>query len=491
MSRNERNKIVTDSMVLTIGGYLIKMKGLIFMPLIIQTVGMANYGIFVQIFINLAMITPFCTLSLGEGFKRFTSKYDLADKKRLSVDFWSIMSVTILSAFLGGTLIFLLAPTICEYLFKDVSTDVVVASRLSGLMVFERVLWEQINKFLLGQKKFKLNTSLTLLYKFVPYLGLMLGFVVQNSLMWAITYYLILELIFLIILILIVLRIVQFEKPDLSVVKRFLKYSWPLILSNFEGSLLAKVNRYFISFMMGPAAAGVFNIIYSVIALLDEFSLPFRRYFGSYLPKLWDSGNQEKAFGQLRKGIQYFLVISVLGLGGIIILLKPMLIFLIADKMPVIDYFLPLIVITGLGVVSEGAIRLYNQVINLQEKNIFLIAYQMLAVILGILLNYMLIPKLGLLGAGIATFSSYLFVLIINAYMFSVSSDFRYYLKQFTILTTLIPVILWTNYFPAKTLFEGIFYSSIYVLLFVVVMWKLRVLDKSELKIFMRPKRSK
>ena len=70
--------------------FLIKMKGIIFLPLIISEVGLENYGIFIQVLINPSIIASLCSMSLNANFLRYTSKFSSDKKSLISKDFYTI-----------------------------------------------------------------------------------------------------------------------------------------------------------------------------------------------------------------------------------------------------------------------------------------------------------------------------------------------------------------------------------------------------------------
>ena len=84
------NKIASDSFFLLAAEFLMKMKGIIFLPLIISKVGLENYGIFVQVLINPSIIASLCSMSLNTNFLRYTSKFSSDKKSLISKDFYTI-----------------------------------------------------------------------------------------------------------------------------------------------------------------------------------------------------------------------------------------------------------------------------------------------------------------------------------------------------------------------------------------------------------------
>lgn len=477
----KKNKLLSDSIFLTVGNYVIKMKGLLFMPVIINAVGLANYGIFVQISVNLSMIHPFCTMALGEGFKRFTSKTDENERELLARDFWTVMLPSIALSILGALAVFFTAPIIGIQLFKELSPDVLLAIRLSSLMVVERVVWEQLNNYLLGRKSFKQNTLLSLLYKFVPYLGMVAGFVWYGSMAMAFGLFLVLESVLVLALFVRIVRKLPFCLPDLQVLRMFFKYSWALTLSQFEGSLLAKVDRYFISYFMGPAAVGAYNIIYSVVSFLDDLSLPFRRYYSTYLPKIWDSGDMSEALSQIRTGIRYFYTISWIGLCAMTLGLGSLMSLLLGDRSPDIESFHLVVVVTGAGIVAEGVKRFYNQLINLRRKNHFQVIFQLLAVAINMALNYFLVPIWGLLGAGFATLIAYGLIVTLNAQVFRLEAGSHYYWKLLLGTVLGIPAIIIAIKWPTDDLLNTTFRVVGFLAIYVLLAFKIGLFQVSEL----------
>ncbi len=455
------------------------------MPIIIKAMGLASYGIFIQLTTNLSMIHPFCTLALGEGFRRYSSKYEKDQIEELSEDYWSVIIPSIFTSFIGAMLIFLLAPFICETLFQEVSSDVLLACRISSLMVIERVLWEQMNNYLMARKQFKQNTYLTLAYKFVPYLGLVAGFIFWHSMAWGIGLFLLFESIFVLALFFKLLKELPIQSINWDTLKKFFSYSWTLTINQFEGGILAKVDRYFISILMGPAALGGYNIVYSVVSFLDDLSIPFRRYYSSYLPKMWDNGKEQKALYQIRTGLRYYFIISWIMLIAIVLVLPQLLELLLSDRAPHIENFNWLVLVTGCGIVAEGARRLYGQIISLRNLNHYRIMFNLIAVVVNLILNYFLIPIWGLVGAGFATFVSYWIILVLNARMFSIEAGSKFYIQIFLAASAGIPALLVTQSYPAPNIYYAVGYSILFVMLFLLAAFSLRLTTMKELKQFL------
>ena len=168
-------------------------------------------------------------------------------------------------------------------------------------------MWRNLGFFLKCRKKFKLFSILILLYQLLPYLGLVIGIALYADIYLGFQALVFIQLIFNFLLLIFILSKLRFVRPSFDRFIRFFKFSWALSLSNISGGLLAKSDRYFIGYFMGPSAIGIYNVVYMVLSFIDQISVPFRNYYGTYLPKIWDELDRNETLKQLRIGIYVFI----------------------------------------------------------------------------------------------------------------------------------------------------------------------------------------
>ncbi|MDB4859777.1 polysaccharide biosynthesis C-terminal domain-containing protein, partial [Candidatus Marinimicrobia bacterium] len=411
------NKIASDSIFLLAAEFLIKFKGIIFLPLIISRVGLENYGIFVQVLINPSIIASLCSMSLNTNFLRYTSKFSNNEKNLISKDFYTIFLFSFLLSILGAYILYLLSPAISNYILSSKSTLII---KISSIIVINEVLWRNLGFFLKSRKKFKLFSTLFMFYNLLPYLGFVFGIIIYSDILHGIIGYILIQVSFNFILLIILIKDLQFEYPSIVRFKKFISYSWALPFSNLSGGLLSKADRYFIGFFMGPASIGIYNILYQVISLIDQLTIPFRNYIGTYLPKQWDNNNRIDVLNKIRLGVLLYLVFSILLAGLFVLYLEPFLVLIIDSRIVQFDYYYYTIISIILGLILLGINRFYYQVINLYKKNHFQLFLQLFALIINIILNVKLIPMIGLLGAGISTLISYFIIIVMNHYFFNI-----------------------------------------------------------------------
>lgn len=469
----DKNKVISDSLFLTVCDFLLRFKGVIFIPLIISAVGLDYYGAFVQILINPTLIIPFCALALGMGFYRYTSQYTTDQKFQIGRDFWTVMSISFIISLAGAGILYLLSPIISKSILQGIGLR---ALRYSSILVINGVMWEVLTKFIQSRKQFKLYSIYELIYGLVPYISFVVGISVSKELFFGIILYILTETVLLLFLFFFVTRNIRFMLPSFSIFVKFLRYSWALLFSQLSGGILSKIDRYFIGYFLGPTSIGIYNIVYSVSQLLPAFAKPFGKYFDVYLPKHWDEGNYDKVKSQIREGLLYYLIITIGGLIGITLYLRPAIIILLGKTLSGVDHFEFLVFVTALGLLLFGTTEFYNKIVRYMEKNQFQLIFQLVAAFVNIILNFFLVRTLGILGAGIATFISYGITIGLYNTFFTIDANLNYFVKIFGIILATFPMIIIYHFIKSPnmvSLIASMFFSAI---VFVLIIFVLRIL---------------
>lgn len=471
-------KVVSDSIFMTTGNLFLKLKNIVLLPIIISTVGMAGYGAYLQIMINVELITPICTLA-GLGFYRYTSKYTDDEREDLSRDFWTVICSALLFSCVGAAVIYLSAPLISRTILNH---QYVNSVRLSSAFVGTASILEVTMKYLQARKRFKLAVVYNLLCSLLPYLGLIVGILLTSDIFFGLLFALTLDSLLIATLMLLTLRQLNFVFPTWSRFYKFAQYSWPLVFSGLSGGLLAKADRYFIGYFWGPSSIGVYGVVFSACELLRTLVIPFVQYFQVYLPKAWDDGKTQLVMSQLRTGLGYYLALSIGGLAGLTLYLKPVLQRLLGQATPDVENLELLVLAIGLGMLSLGTTTFFYHIIRYREITHYQIIFQFAGVAANVVLNFLLVPRYGIIGAGIATFFSYTAILIACNQMFSLSLGLHFGRKIVrTVLasTAILVIFSVTDTDGLATLSSSIFLSTLLYFLLLVL---LRVVSWSDLK---------
>ena len=196
--------------------------------------------------------------------------------------------------------------------------------------------------------------------------------------------------------------------------KRAVRFGFPLLWAEMGHLILSYADRYFIQLYLGSAALGLYTAGYNLTTYVTEVVIYPINYAMTpiYMNILVTQGErQTKEF--LTKLFTYFLLVMIPAVFGFIAVGKDLITFLASAKYAEVYLILPYIVI-GQAVYACTIILNSGLFIN---KKTFVVTYVMSgASILNIILNSVLIPLYGILGAAQATLVSYLFYAVVLTY---------------------------------------------------------------------------
>jgi O-antigen/teichoic acid export membrane protein len=210
-----------------------------------------------------------------------------------------------------------------------------------------------------------------------------------------------------------ILYIYNYTKSDLdfkqwtydnTITKRFLSSSLLIMLSTATGYLLFKVDQIMVKYYLGEAAVG----LYAAAVKLSEIWYFIPAIICSSLFPALINAKKSGEFVYKERLRKLFLFLG--GMAAVIAIPISLLAFWIIKILYGIEYIasvpiLQIYIWSGIGLFLMTGINKYLMTEN-YLKTIFY--YNLLAVVTNILLNIVLIPKIGLMGAAWATLISYL-----------------------------------------------------------------------------------
>lgn len=233
--------------------------------------------------------------------------------------------------------------------------------------------------------------------------------------------------------------------------KEFFVYSSTLILISFMNIILHRIDRIMLGIYMTSEAVGIYNIAAAVAGLITFLLVSLNMIFSSVVSEVY-STKRMKILGDLYSTITKWLIILTL----------PVVISIVFFSETIMKFFgqayivgsSALLILTlgqmiNVSVGANGSIMKMCGYEKLLFKNIILM------VIINIILNIVLIPKIGILGAALATGISIAIVNIIKAFQVKILLNLIPYNREyFSILYNLSAITL--SSFLIKVYWENI-----------------------------------
>ena len=265
--------------------------------------------------------------------------------------------------------------------------------------------------------------------------------------------------------------------------KRITNYTLFLLLSALSGNILMQLDLFMVSSQLGLDYAGIFTIALYMGAVVDIPSRSITAISSPVAAKALKEGDMETA-NQLYKKVSIHQLVA----GGCIFLLIWINIENIFAIIPNGDVY-----ITGKWVVLFIALaRLLNVTFNF---GVVLISYSkyyywglfftVFITFTGIIANLLLIPKLGITGAAIATLITYILLIAVQQWIVLVKIKGNPFSAGIIKFLILILILFGINFllphWSSNALIDGIYRSTIIGLITLVSLYKLKISDEISL----------
>ena len=236
-----------------------------------------------------------------------------------------------------------------------------------------------------------------------------------------------------------------FKLPKFSNIKDYLNFGLPTISVNLSYWIIDSSDRYFIAFLLGATFVGYYSPGYVLGAAILIFYTPFSILLPSVLPKYYDNGKLEEVNSFIKYSLKYFLLVAIPSVFALSLLSRPLLMIISTTEIASNGYLVtPFVAFSSLLIGTYGIITNYL----LLKKKTKIIGGILTIAALSSLLNIIIIPYLGIIGAAIVTLLSYFiaFILGLNYTLkyFKIEFDFIFTLKSIiaSILMSFIIILI-------------------------------------------------
>lgn len=384
-------KLIGNSLVFAIGNFGSKIISVILVPIYTYYLTTEEYGVVDIVVTTTTMLLPILSLSIYQAALRFAM-----DSQEEKAD---VLSNCLIVTIIGSILAFTFYPAlkyfnVLEGILEYMYIILIVQSFEALFAQFTRALGKvkifAVNGII---KTFITGTSNILLIVYFKYgiSGYLLSMIIANS--TAIIYLFLTTKIY---------KYIKFTSINKPLIKRMLSYSLPLIPNSFMWWLVNASNRYFIGFFAGVSVNGLFAVASKIPTLLTIFTSIFSQAWQLSAIDEYNSETKSKFYSEI---FNYYRLILLLGSSAILVVLKPLIQHFIAEGYYMSWTFVPFLL---LGVVfsSFSGFLGTNYIAAKETSGVF--RTSLLGGIASLLLNFLLVPTIGGIGAAVSTMLSFL-----------------------------------------------------------------------------------
>ncbi len=398
MAVNKYKKLLSNTITFGIGTFSAKLLTFLLVPLYTRVLTTAEFNASDLIQQTGNLLVPLVSVGMASALIRFG-----LDK---SYDKTSVFSTALMTAGCGFAIFLLLSPLIL--LVPDISEHIVLLV-LFVIMSALRSLCSQFVRALGYVKLFSYDgvqsTMLTILFNILFLVVLRMGVIgyilatVVSDFISAVFLFLMADLH----------RYVRFSKVDREVFRTMVRFSVPMIPTALFWWIINVSDRYAVTWMISRADAGIYAAAYKVPTIVSLVSSVFTEAWQMSAVMEKDSANRDQFFTKVFSALSSLLFLTS---SGLIVCSKLITRILVGPSFYDSWRYIPILVVaTSFSCFAN----FLNSVYMVERKSVLSLLTVMSGAVINVVLNILLIPPMGVNGAALATFVSYLVVFIMRA----------------------------------------------------------------------------
>lgn len=395
MFSNSIKRLLSNSLIFSIGTLGTKVIGFLMVPFYTYFLTRGQFGIVDLLGTTVAMLTPVVTLSVFDAIFRFTMDKDVAN----DVLFTNGLFITAL-----GSILVILGGVIAEVLGYQY-----------GFLVAVLLILSVVNSFL---QYFVRGIGYIRLFALTGIVGTFLMAGLNIIFIWyfdlgvnGYLYGMIGAAIATIILIVVVVKPSKYVNLKLITknnLTMLLNYSIPMIPNAFAWWFTNDANRFFIVFFLGASANGIYAVANKIPSILTIFFTVFNQAWQISAVDEYESENNGQFYSMVFNNLIQF---SFVGVAGLVLILKPLMHVLVAPNFYSAWEFVPFLM---LAMVFSNLSGFLGSTYIAAKQTAKLFSTTIYGMVINIVFNALLIPLIGLNGAGLGGALGFLVVMVIR-----------------------------------------------------------------------------
>ncbi len=467
---------VKHTIVYTAGNFLVKLVGLILLPVYTTHLTTAQYGIMAILETTQNILVPLILLNIHAAITRFY--HDAQDQQTRGKILFTALVYTLVAGVVANLVFQPFSRPLAGLIFNDSWLHMYwgllfVNIALLSLVYLVRNFFNTIEN--------PVKYSLVNVVQFTVFLGLTVYFIVV--LKWGVKGWLAAQTIAYLstigLFIPAYLRRVRIGF-NMALLRQMLAYSSPLAFSLISSMVLSFGDRYVLNFLMGQSSVGIYSLGVKLANVVDLIIL--QAFQLAYIPYAFRT-YQEKGFRFFHSKMTTYLVLIIftaaLGMAlfakGVILIFSPnnQQYWQAASYVPYLAFIK----------VFAGLRFMFAMSMHITKRTRIIPFIVIGAALLNIGLNILMIPGLGIYGAILASFISYVLMDVVYYVFAQKFFKVKYEFGRLALLVIVgVGVYLLSLWIHIPNLFVHIMVKAFFVLAYLVILWLVGFFTQEELE---------
>jgi O-antigen/teichoic acid export membrane protein len=424
--------------------------GLISMPILARILEREDYGRLSLIMISVNFLAAFARLGLPQSVARYLPEHREQGAASLGVYVSSIFQSSLIVSVGLVAILAVLGALLKQSIWNDWSNYIA----LIGVLLCNEVMYSIITELYRAQERSVLNSALILVVRFSALaVSLLFFFYVSRTLDALLIGKAVAQMAVLTIFVLPMIGwgYLKLHKIDPQVVKNAIGYGLPLSIATAADFLIAYGDRYVIQGLLDAVQVARYSLPYDILQQVETaITTPIRMAVIPMIFAMIVNQNLAATTEFVSQVIRGMIIIIVPIIFGVSILGYDLVTLIGSEKYADSSTVVPIL---AAGVLLGGISFLFTVGLSYQKRTDIIALITVLSGTFNILLNILLVPYMGIIGAAWATAITYIGHVIILYRLSSRYLKVQLYLGSFvrTVVAALIMAItLWwiAHYLP-------------------------------------------
>jgi O-antigen/teichoic acid export membrane protein len=401
---NTRLKTIASAAGWSTAGVLIsKVLSYLYRAIIARGAGPEVYGQLSQALAVFGLVVALCAFSIEQVMQRFVPEYvENSDYAGLKGAVVSALQIVVPLSVLGSVILFLYAEPIAQFAFSSprIGAAIKVLAFVPPFAVVSKVAVETT----VGFSEVKYGVIVNQVFQNLVNVAAAAGLILSGFGLFAATGSFLLGHILSSVLALYLMEfktgpILRRDSSSRMQREKIIRFAYPLLFSSMIGSVLASTDTVFLGYFMDDAPVGIYNVAVPTAALLH---LPTKSYGRLVLPSLSAAKTKpSEDRASLTRTLTRWSAISTFPVFVLMALFAgPILNLLWGSQYTAAATVLVVLVLGEIVGEMTGPV---NQLLQSDDRTKLVMKNSLGHLALNVVLNILLVPSFGLLGAAVAT----------------------------------------------------------------------------------------
>lgn len=419
---NRYKKLFSDTLILGLGTFGSKLLVFLLMPFYTAWLSTDQYSTAELITSTANLLIPLACVGIANGIFRFA-----ADRASNKAEVFS-SSIALL---LGGSCVFLILSPLLGLIdyFDGYLWLIVLYVLLANLQSVCAQYVRAIDRTRLFAVQGILNTVFTVLFNLLLLWWLDLGVtgyvlsVIAGNLVTTVFLVCVAQL----------WRVFRFSNIKKELIKELLWFSLPLVPTTVCWLITDLSDRYMVTYFCGANENGIYSAAYKIPTIINLVSGIFLQAW--QFSAVAESSNEEECKEFYSRVFRGFLSVIMIGTAGLILFSRFLSGLLLNSAYFEAWRYMPTLLCAA---AIEAVVAFLATVYMVRKKSMHSFVTAMVGTLANLLLNFLLIPRIGALGAALATMASYFAVMLVRLFDVRRMIPFRLCLPRLCISSILL-----------------------------------------------------